>query len=314
MFRSWQGCFVLTGIVFVLQLFPYTGIFLMMLAAPYWSVLLINLAFALMIRDSWTGAQPRWLMLFPALWFGGYFCVAAVSHWQAHNFNATIVAANAHKHISFDQKKYDILIEPDHRDSSNGSSLTPDVMVKWFGVTRAYQVIGPSPGDIQGYELTATQCPGTMGAGAAGGGTWQRLIDGGYGTGRKMTFARNLCLFISPSKPQRPTIRIRPQPQVESKGLTTRASQDIVVATPDGRAIVLRSGWADPLSWIPQPVMGCWLNSGQPAWQCDASFLHEKLYDRKRDRTPNGADDVVGRALGLVKTSVRERYLGVEWR
>ena len=314
MLRSWQACFLLTGIVFLLQLFPYTGVFLMMLAAPFWSVLLINLGFVLMARDSWRRTQSKWLLVFPVIWFGGYFCVAAASHWQAYRFNVAIASANEDKLISFDPAKRDILIEPDRKDSSNGSALTPDTMIESFGLSRAYQVTDASQNKIQGYSLNGMPCPGQMGAGVSGNTVWQKLHDGGYGTGSRMTFAQNLCLFISTTRPDKPIIRIRPQPQTESAGLANYVSQNVAITTPDNRTVVLRSGWAIPLSWFPQPVMGCWLNSGAPAWQCDAAFIREKLYDPKRDLTPNGADDVVGRALGLTKASIRARYSGVGWR
>ncbi|MGE0776197.1 MAG: hypothetical protein AB7G25_17715, partial [Sphingomonadaceae bacterium] len=88
------------------------------------------------------------------------------------------------------------------------------------------------------------------------------------------------------------------------------SSQEIVIISPENRTTVLQSGYARPLSWFPQPVIGCALISGKPAWECDAFFVREKL----SGNTPNGPDDVVAKALGLTKMSIKERYSGIEWR
>ena len=84
MFKTWAGCFLLTVIIFALQLFPVTGIYMMFLAAPFWTMILINLGFGLMARDAWRDPAQRWLMILPLIWFGGYFVVTSVSHWEAH--------------------------------------------------------------------------------------------------------------------------------------------------------------------------------------------------------------------------------------
>lgn len=222
MLRSWQGCFVLTAIVFLLQAFPFTGIFLMMLAAPFWSVILINLGFALIVRDVWVGVQSRWLIFLPVLWFGGYLSIAAISHWQAYRFNAQIAEENNDKKVRFDQTTQDILIVPDSRDSYNGSALTPDKMIKAFGLHRAYQVrnVDRDKEEIQGWILSGSACPGTMGGGVFRNGVWQALQDGGYGTDRKRTSAKNLCLFISPAEPKMPVFKIQSKARTERQGLT----------------------------------------------------------------------------------------------
>ena len=52
-----------TGLVFVLQLIPFTGIFLMFLLAPFWSVVTLNLGFVALAYEAATGRVPRvWLL------------------------------------------------------------------------------------------------------------------------------------------------------------------------------------------------------------------------------------------------------------
>jgi hypothetical protein len=311
--RGWFGCFLLTGVVYLLQLFPGTGIFLMFVAAPYWSVILINLGFALMIRDVWVGALPRVMLGAPLAWFGGYAVAAAVSHWQVGQYNAELAKANAVKRIPFDPNTADLVIEPDRDDQTNGSSLTPSSLIANFSVDRAYQVTDRKLDGTREWSLERVPCPGQMGAGVDGDRQWQKLTDGGYPKRSRMLFAQQLCLFQAEARPERPLIRVRPQPQVGRYDDAT-VSQDIAVSTPDGKVIILRSGWRRPLSWLPQPVLGCALDSGAPAWRCFSGFLRESLYSPEKDLIPQGPDDVVATALGLHKASIRDRYPAADWR
>lgn len=314
MLRLSIGCFVATAVAYVLQLFPLTGVFLMMLAAPFWSVILINLGFLALLAEAWKTPDLRWLAVFPIAWFGGYFGVAFYSHRQADQYDREISAANTQALVPFDSKSQDILIVPDVRDSSNGSPLTAGNLIASFDLNRAYQVENPSSSKVQEYALREAECPGRGGVGVSGELIWSRLYDGGFGTGRRMTSADGLCHFVSFKKPSLPVVRIFPQKQSTESGLITRVSQDIEIREPIGKITVLRSGWAVPLAWFPQPIMGCWLNSGAPQWVCNAAFAHQSIWSPNEDRTPNSPDKVVGKALGLAKLTVRQRYPNLSWK
>jgi hypothetical protein len=67
------ACFIATAVVAALQWVPFTGIFLMFLMAPLWSVVLINLGFLAMIFEAVMGLIPRWAIVIPLLYFGGYY-------------------------------------------------------------------------------------------------------------------------------------------------------------------------------------------------------------------------------------------------
>lgn len=166
---------------------------------------------------------------------------------------------------------------------------------------------------MRSWALVPVACPGDMGVGIDGDRQWRKPHEGGYSIGTPMVFARQLCLFTSDLRPQFPAVRIRPQPQFGGDA-ADRMSQEIAITGANGATITLRAGWSKPLTWLPQPVMGCALDSGAPAWGCFASFLRESLYSPDSDRTPQGADDVVARALGLQQITIRERYPNADWR
>lgn len=313
--RSWMGCFLLTAIVFLLQLFPYTGIFLMMLAAPLWSVLLINLGFLLMIRDGFRDAQRRWLLIFPLLWFAGYAVAAALSHWQVHRFNAELEAANAGKIFPFDPATWDVVVVSARSEDRSVEPLTPQILINSFGLVRAYSDSGTGAEGMRGYVLSGSTCPEMSGGGIKNGRAWSRLHRGGYGTRMGLESAQNLCLWSRPEVPEKPIISIRTHAPVTTKGLLVNlTSQDVIIAPARHKEILLRAGRGSALSWLPQPVMGCWLDSGAPAWRCDAGFRREKTYDPNVDRVPNGVQDVVARALGIARASIEDRYPGAIWR
>src|SRR4051794_36991553 len=89
--------FVLTAIVYLLQLFPYTGVFLMILAAPLWSVVTINAGFAFLTVETIGGRVSRLWLAAPILWFGGYFVAAALNHQAFNALAEKVTRQNAGK-------------------------------------------------------------------------------------------------------------------------------------------------------------------------------------------------------------------------
>lgn len=310
--RGWMICFLMTAAAYVLQLFPYTGIFMMLLGGPLWSVILINLGFGLMVRDAMTGALPRIALAFPLLWFGGYTIAAAASHWQVHQFNADLAQANADERIAFDPSSQDVLID---MQSSGDSELTADSLVGSFSIDRVYEFThGFRPGEdtVRVRSLVQSPCPGNSGVGVDKDDVWQRPSDRSGHTRFGFQTTSALCLHKLAAKPSRPTITIRAAKPVGRYG-DPEWSQDIVISSPTGHTIRLKSGWRRPLTWLPQPILGCALDSGAPAWRCFAGFNREKLYSSEKDLTPQSPNNVVAAALGLHKATIRERYPNAGW-
>lgn len=283
-----------------------------MLAAPFWSVILINLGFVLMACEAWRIPDRRWLALFPLLWFGGYLVTTSVSHWQAARYVAEIDAANAGKQVAFDRNRQDVVVEPDRYDETNDSDLRAETLMNSFGLSSAYQRVNYAQDGYRSYLLVGMACPQS------------EVVKNDDGTttiysrpsemqGYHYSGARDLCIVQSSMAPERPTVFIRPQRQI-GRYHDSRVSQDIKIYTPDGKTTILRSGWARPLSWLPQPVMGCALDSGTPAWRCFAAFSRQSVYSPKSDLTPASAAKVVAKALGLTKVTIRQRYPNAGWQ
>ena len=314
MVRSWQGCFGLTVVVVLLQLSPWTGVFLMFIGGPFWSVLLINLGFVLMARDAIVDRE-RWMLMFPALWFGGYLLVSAISHWQAARFDAVIVAANAGKRLAFDPSRQDILIQRDKDDEVRGSGLRASALVDRFGLWRAYQADPVYSADLsRGLDhvsaewLVAAPCPG-RGAHRLGNASYSSVWTGGYPSKEPMRAAQSLCRYTQEGSPARPTVVATSGPGTNTHGLADTFTQEVALSTGSAAPLRLLSGWSSPLRWYPMPIMGCGLNSGIPAWQCVFEFGRESRF--KRDR--NTPERVIARALGLREITYPERFPAMRW-
>lgn len=310
MMRGWHGCFLLTAIVFVLQMLPFTGFILMILAGQFWSIVLVNLGFALMARDALNGAQPRYLLLAPILWFGGYAIATTVSHWRAARLDAEIAAANAGKRIVFDPARHDVLIEPVATYESGGLPLQAEYIVRSFAVDRIYWLEDPKRDIVRAIWVRQSACPAERGVASTGDRRWFTPSDGGSATDTPLVRARQLCLFDAEVRPARPTIRIRPQPQIGGYD-SGYSSREILVDTPDGRSTTLRSAAVRPLHWLPAPVIGCQWHIGAPREPCAVAFLRERAY---AGRNPQSPSDVVAHALGLQKATLRQRYPDADWR
>lgn len=104
--------FLFTAVVFVLQWIPYIGVFLWIAGAMFWSVLTVNLAFLLIVVDCKISRLPKWLLIVPVIWFGGYLSAAVLSQQQAHALAEDALAHNADKKIAFRPNDDRLLIEP----------------------------------------------------------------------------------------------------------------------------------------------------------------------------------------------------------
>lgn len=265
-----------------------------------------------MIFEEWEKGR-RWLLVFPALWFGGYAAVAAFSHWQANRFNDSISKFNLGKVASFNQGDTDILILSGPWNSPHVNSLTAQYLVESWGLGRAYMATHPD-NNIQEVELKKIGCPRTS-MSYDGKIITNNVVDRDRNNNMKMTIAENLCIYFTFKSPYNPIIKIKPKNsfRIESWSISYY-SQDIDMETASGQIVNLKSGWATPLTWIPMPILGCALDSSAPAWRCLAQFNQEGLYSPDKDLTPNGPDNVVARALNLPEITIRQRYPQAGWR
>lgn len=130
---SW---FVLTGAIFLLQLFPYTGIFLMMVAAPLWSIATINLGFLSLAVEALLGRISMIWLAVPLAWFAGYAGAAHISQQRATELDAKLRAANAGERLKFEAAKQALVFD----GRSDDLSGAPSSIVQNYRIPVAYQV------------------------------------------------------------------------------------------------------------------------------------------------------------------------------
>lgn len=297
----WMYCFVLTAIVIALQYIPAIGIFMMMLMAPFWPVILINLGFVLLARDAWVGDAPRWLAILPALWFGGYGIATSISHWNAHQFYQRLTKENAGKKVAWDPKSTKLLFE--------GSSADAALLVEKYTIDEAYWRTSPTE-PTRVARIVGYKCPSDTVVNG-----WQFYhLSVEDGERYQRVYTDELCKLIGKEEPQGPVVRVAKNEQPErTTSLNSYRMAELRFVAPGQAPLIVNSGAAASLSWIPQPIIGCALDSGAPAWRCFASFGGESQYPPSAEQLNAQAEEIIPKVLGLQKASLRERY-AVNWR
>jgi hypothetical protein len=156
--KLWIGCFILTAVVFLLQVSPIPGVFLMFLLAPYWSVVTINLGFALMVLDGLVGSLPKPRLVFPAIWFVGYAAAAGVSHFEAHKLAVEVLSENSGQFLPFDAQRDQLLVEPDSLRQDTAFSI--DGLMENYDLNTVYQRFygNPKCPNVQMVGLRSSGC------------------------------------------------------------------------------------------------------------------------------------------------------------
>ncbi|PXA86062.1 hypothetical protein DMC47_35870 [Nostoc sp. 3335mG] len=305
--RPSLACFLVAGAVVLLQLFPLTGIVLAMLGGPFWSALLINLGFILLAAEALTEDAPRFLLIAPALWFGGYGIATIDSHLQAYSFYRGIVANNAPKLVGWDQRSMDLIITRGPDDSFIGSNLTPDALVNDYSIDRVYENRGTAPqGGMWLTELVQENCP-RKGVGVEDGVVFETPYNRKRHPDQRTGPAAGLCLKTRQSSSWLPSIDIEPgRIEERRQGLIETSRQPITISRSGSTIATVETGWARPLSWLPLPMIGCGLNDGQAKWECFAAFSREGISRKTGDTSSPVA--VVAHALGLKRASIAERF------
>ncbi len=274
------ACFIATAVVAVLQWIPFTGIFLMFLMAPFWSVILINAGFLAMLFEAIMGHIPRWAVVIPLLYFGGYYTETAFQHIEV-NREIEAFASRPIDRLKFDRK--DAAINVDLSGDEIGANL-----LTRYGVSTVIRGGIGKDGLADVYRLKPDCTPDRQGISARS---------------DRYAYQRRSLLFDSCIAHHReayagPIVNIK-FGEDERAGDSTVAANRIVLAAPNGNQVAIDNGWYSPLSWFPMPIIGCGLNDQPPAWKCVAYFNHDRI------PVPLSADGVrdpttaIARALGL---------------
>lgn len=296
---SW---FVLTGVIYLLQLFPWTGIFLMFLMAPFWSVLTVNLGFICLAFEAAFGSVSRLWLALPAVWFGAYAGGAYQSTQELQRLDAEIRASNARQVMPFDPGNGALVVQ----DGSDSLYNFAQSIVRDYRIPVAYAEPRRQQQRSNGLAQLTTDVRAWR-AGSAETCTRirndKRLAGAGI-YGATLDRSNGLCIYSSPEDPKLPEWRIEAKSEpIHSRLLSGKITRITLIAA-NGQKIELRAGQAAALAKFPMPIMGCWLNSGRPSWECTAQFARgtnqglggEGQYGR-------AAVEVVAKALRLQSRS-----------
>ena len=308
---GWLLCFAATLIVYLLQLFPLTGIFLMMFGAVLWSVILINLGFALIGVDVLRGRAPKAALLFPVLWFGGYAIATTISHVRAAHFVDALDAANRGKTFAWNAVDQDLLVRAARRNGVYFDDVDAEELMTKYGLSSIYAADGQG---LYRSSLFPKACPdGGFGNRDEFGVTYTNAVDEEIVAHGITMFhhATYLCKVRRPAAPGPSPVIVTTVPYTRVRnGLVDTDEQTIKIRSGDRNPVVVKFGRAAALAWLPQPIAGCGLNSGDPSWQCFVGFQR----DADATRATPTATELTAKALGLRRISLRQRFPDAGWQ
>jgi hypothetical protein len=298
---SW---FVLTGAIFLLQLFPFTGIFLMLVAAPLWSIATINLGFLSLAIESLLGRIGMMWLVLPLAWFAGYAGAAHVSQQRVAELDAKLRAANASERLKFEAAKQALVFDGRSEDLSGAHSS----IVQNYRIPVAYQVRTERKQRIHHASRVAADkvCDTVKGdrSYSAAGINISWFHEGESLRGRRLV--KGLCMISSPEDPELPAVLVEAKREKHADLILPHTLTRTTIRDPGGAKAELVTGHAQSLPWLPMPYMGCALNSGAPSWDCFAGFWRNRV-GLGGSGPYGGTSGVIAQALGLEKAFAAER-------
>lgn len=292
--------FAITGILFLLQVFPYTGIYLMMSGVRGWSIYLINLGFIAMIIDSRSGTLPRWFIAIPVIYFGAYATSTIASHTALFLLQRENATKNESANIPFDPKLHALVI------GKTDSFLSG--MAGWLVQSYDIPVVYDKNPNFRTASHLAHRVAGESLCKKArenvgnGNGIFTNVV---YENGKML---KDLCVI---AKPEDPILPVYTLTTTESSRYTAKKTDfilptydiTITITDPNGHEYKLYGGTAEPLKWLPMPIMGCGLNSMLARWECVTTFMQERFIPIN----PNGDIAMIADALGLKRSPASTR-------
>ncbi len=301
--------FAATVVVIILQIIPLIPVFavfglfsffLMLLGAPFWSVGLVNAGMIGIGIEALTGRVSRRWLLVPLLFYGGYLGLATFEHQTLASLKKSYDAENARVKIPFDPSRQALVFE-----GGDGEAW----LTQNYALPIAFSVNSNSPEGYRSTRMMAQEVcselrnlPPLEPSGIS----WSWLDDGDGGRSNKME--QRFCSISMPERPALPQIHIVRKQQTDRKWLLPLRQVTTTVTMPDGQRFELHGGTASPLSWIPMPFIGCFLNSSMAIWDCEWGFWRSDSKPLVSGTTRFDRDSVVlARALGLKPVAIAGR-------
>lgn len=285
--KGWVSLSIALAIEVGLQLSPITGIFLMFLAGPFWSLLLINLILLQMALDAWANRSRRWLLLVPAVVFGG--CLTA-------GLAAEVLARTWVKAI--DHQNAAVLVRdgrPLAIESSIAGADTAKAVAGGFDLPVVYRWQGAPENTWEALRVVPRSVCDSL---KFAEGSQVRFDD------RNLTERRggstfswpdpNRCVVATLEAPPADFRRVKVDQYEEGNVLVRKT----VVRIGLGDDAALVTGIARPFPLAPLFIAGCFLNSGAPAWDCMFEPLRRSV-SASQGHDADAQAKLIGRAMGL---------------
>lgn len=295
--------FVIAAGVYALQLNPMIGIVLMVFMAPFWSVLLINAGMIGVAIEGAIGRVPRWWLLLPLVFYGGYWISAAMEHLTLWSLSSKYDNANAQVTIEFDPARYALAFE----GNNDGSWL-----VQHYALPVAYSVNNNFPEGYLSVRLLDREACDRVREDSALKAAFVRTygIHDGEGIGNRQ-FVRGFCRLNMPERPKLPVVLAKRKEERIRRGRLPVTRITTTVTMPDGQEFELLGGISKPLPWMPLPVLGCALDSGAAEWECFTNFWRKGNTPIVSGNSRYRRDTMtLARALGLRAVAADERKAG----
>ncbi|MBS0253211.1 MAG: hypothetical protein JSR78_19300 [Proteobacteria bacterium] len=296
--------FVITAIAFALQAFPFTGIFLMFAMAPFWSVLTINAGFSSLAIQALTGRIDRRWLIAPVAWFTGYAALASWSHVAVWQLTTTFTQANATQHIAFDGHNQTVVFPSRSSNLQNAASE----LIENYDLPVAYQE--RSNGKAESYlsyrlapEDVCNSVRHNKSYEDAGVRAWP-IYNRPFGSRRGAV--NGVCTLLMPEEPQFEPAFVSDQSKDTGDFILPYRLVTTTVEEGNHR-ITLFSGRANPLSWLPMPIIGCFLLDSPSSWNCVFQFWRSSVEIPRPDGTSSASASIVAAALGLKYAPAGER-------
>lgn len=280
-------------VLWLLQLFPTSGIIVMMFGAAFWCGILLLASVIVLFIEALIGRVPRWMVIIPIILFGGYYALYFQQAFQIANREAELQQANKKDLYRF------------NHDQENLVTKHARVLVSGYRVPVVYE---PNKNFVEGHLshriITSESC------GSIPKDSESRIQKSGvnYRTpprhGRTYGSLRSrvgLCMLRMPEKPTKQLITVDVKDQQIWK---KKASiEEGVYTLKKGGKIIgqYRTASVQKYTKLPFPIIGCFLNSSAPSWDC-VYRLRKSLYWLKTNPVGTSQDikvNPVAMMLGL---------------
>jgi len=286
--------FLITAVIYLLQRFPLTGVFLMIVGAAFWSILLINLGMLGLAAESVTGRVNLLWLLVPALYFGVYYLAYSTDQRMLKIVTAETVRFNEAKSLPFDPDRQDLVFG----DPKDGLGISASNFSQRYGLAQTFDskgrvyLIGTSESCALLRDKPVFQSAGIFSHGITR-----------QGERRYLRASTGFCTIMMPGEPDRPIVRVTERQETAKRGRMPFIQRDFTARDEsNGAHASVRSAVAQPLKFIPMPVMGCALNSAAASWDCFHGFMRDRVeLPPGMPRYASGAP-LIAKLLGLKET------------